>query len=270
MLPRQSHSLFDNLGRRYRTQHVDELTEVRVETTGYNDQGQIWTVDSPEGLITYGYDAFERLTSTSFERAISDSQSSLVYTYDELGRLSSVDLSEINGASHSDLTRYYYHLDGSLHYSINSNDIAHLYEYDELDRLERLTQFLDTNANFVAESNERLAEFVYGVRIDGKRISSTETFWYEAGGDPDEFLEYEYDYDEVGRLTDESLTIDESLFYDDTFVYDLTGNRYSYSREWGPSTGNDDFSIAYAYDNNDRLISGREVVCFWQLRIHSL
>ena len=104
-----------------------------------------------------------------------------------------------------------------------------------------------------------LASYDYTVRADGRRTSSTETFWIDSNEDgvqtPDELKQTTYDwtYDGLNRLTDEVIDHwDDAFDQTESFTYDLTGNRTSLDRDKG-NDGTIDEAITYSYDSNDRL-----------------
>ncbi len=58
------------------------------------------------------------------------------------------------------------------------------YQYDELNRLDILTQYAPDGTPEDLSDNDKLAEFDYTVRADGKRTGVTETFWLDEDNDP--------------------------------------------------------------------------------------
>jgi hypothetical protein len=119
------------------------------------------------------------------------------------------------------------------------------YEYDSLGRLD--TQIDRNSADTV------LASYDYTVRADGKRVGLDESFWFDLDNDNAvdtgevKSTTYDWDYDAIGRLTDEAIThFDSGISQSEHFEYDLTGNRTSLQQ------GAD--SISYEYDANDRML----------------
>ena len=128
------------------------------------------------------------------------------------------------------------------------------YDYDNLGRLDTQTE---SNA-----AGQVVASYDYDVRPDGKRVSLSETHWFDDDADGDnvrdasEVLQSQYDwtYYAAGRLTDEALNHwDDAVDVSESFVYDLTGNRVGLQRD----AGNDsvvDQALTYEFDANDRLL----------------
>lgn len=136
-------------------------------------------------------------------------------------------------------TQYVYDLAGNLAQEVKPNGVVSDYVYDELNRLDTLTQFKDANANgqFDAGIDALLAEYDYTVRDDGKRTEAVERFWFDDNADgildPHE-NRMTWIYDNLGRLTDEVFDhYDNSLDQTEHFVYDLVGNRLSQSVDKG-------------------------------------
>ena len=110
--------------------------------------------------------------------------------------------------------------------------IATSYLYDDVGRLDVM---IDTNA----DSNVT-AFYDYTVRADGKRTSSTETFWFDENQDGGltanelKTNSYSWTYDDSNRLTDEVLDHWDGAFdQTESFQYDLSGNRTQLERDTG-------------------------------------
>ena len=68
--------------------------------------------------------------------------------------------------------------------------------------------------------NDKLAEYDYTVRADGRRTGVTETYW--ESGTP-YVTTIAWTYDNLGRLVEEEYdSHDNDLDYTTTFTYDLT------------------------------------------------
>ena len=266
---------YDSHGRRSTVEHSryenGAFTLERTESTTYTDLGHVDVVSSDEGVRDYDYDDLGRQTRVSFHgsdfnpTANNPFENVTEYGYDALGRLSSVIESERNDQAGSDETSYKYDLLGNLDQTQYSNGVVHDYDYDNLNRLDLLTHFLDSDGNGVFDEDEQsqdrlLADFAYHfdgdegreARADGKRSGVTERFFDENGLiDQNEFS---YFYDALGRLINEEFTTGSSDVepYLDEFVYDIVGNRTQHIRNESvpvPTTTTTD----YEYDANDRL-----------------
>ena len=255
---------YDDYGRQIVVDHsVIETSTTRSETTTYDARGRTESVTGPEGTILYGYDDLNRQTRVStrgigFQPVNPDDFENVTdYTYDELGRLKTVTATERNDAVvdistdsgiQPDTTTYDYDLIGNLDATRYSNQLVHDYQYDDLNRLEELTHFIDANGNGVYDSGEqKRAVFDYVLRADGKRESVKEEFFTNNDDVADITNDFTWDYDDVGRLVAESLdSTDSSLDYIDSFVFDLVGNRTETTRDG-------QYTISYDYDANDRL-----------------
>ena len=270
---------FDTQGRQYETRHLINGVLTRIETSTYNDEGQLESVTNDEGTIHYEYDEFGRTETKSFSGREFTPNTQVPfdnvteYTYDDLGRLETVTSKVRNGVAIDDfdkdptngldldLTTYTYDLVGNLDTTEYANGLIHEYEYDSLNRLESLYHWVDLNDDGIRNDgstdngtvtiNETWATFDYELRADGKRIGAVEDFLDGSGSIASNT--FTWVYDAAGRLISESLdSTDTSIKYDDTFEFDLTGNRLETSRDWGDAS-KDDYTTSYAYDANDRL-----------------
>ena len=179
------------------------------------------------------------------------------YGYDLLGRLVSVqeDSTPSDAADDTQETSYAFDLLGRKRAQLTfapGDTVATSYLYDSLGRLDAMT---DTDGD-----GNTLASYDYQVRSDGKRTSSSETFWFDENADGIQDTgevktsTYDWTYDDAGRLTDEVIDHwDDAFDQTESFSYDLTGNRVSLERDKG-NNGTVDEAIAYSYDVNDRLL----------------
>ncbi|MDB4766928.1 hypothetical protein OAG71_04490, partial [bacterium] len=273
---------YDDYGRQIGAQHTINGDVTRTETMTYDLRGQLESVTNDEGVIRYRYDDLGRQievafsgsdfvpdSSTGFQPAgdTEDFENITRYAYDSLGRLQTVTAIERNDQAvdadnnsangiQPDATTYQYDLVGNLDQTLYSNGLVHDYEYDDLNRLEQLTHFVDDNDNGQLDTGEQLrATFDYEVRADGKRTSVTENYFTDDDAIADVTNVFDYDYDALGRLVQEELdSSDDSLDYVDSFVFDLVGNRKETTRDWGDAS-KDDYTTSYQYDDNDRLTS---------------
>lgn len=190
--------------------------------------GRLLTKATPFGTLTYTYDAANlRSVQSSNINGISDS-----YTYDDLNRLSVV--TDFNGN-----TSYSYDPVGDLHSFTYANGVTHGYAYDGLNRLTRMTVSCGTavpGCGPTAASNS--ASYTYTLGVSGNRLSVQEISGRTV----------QYGYDDLYRLTSE--TISGAAVQNGTIAYryDPVGNRLSLS-----STVSAIPSGVLNYDANDRL-----------------
>tara|TARA_R110002095_G_scaffold211465_1_gene199674 strand:+ start:261 stop:2441 length:2181 start_codon:yes stop_codon:yes gene_type:complete len=217
--------------------------------------------------VNYEYDQYGRKTRT-FTGDPADPITDTLYTYDELGRLLTVSVVERNDVMlpTPETTRYEYDLVGNLDETTLPNGVITDYVYDDLNRLISLIHYEGDATPETLSDNQKIVQFDYDLRADGRKNGSTET-WYldefdtNTDGIVDETEAKEvttsWTYDEANRLTDEVFThYDDLLSQTSHFSYDLTGNRLS--QEVTKDTDNDGMddyqkSTTYNYDVNDRL-----------------
>ncbi len=185
------------------------------------------------------------------------------YRYDLLGRLVSVTEDGTPDVTTDDPqteTSYAFDLQGRSRAMLTiapgdpvPNSIETTYLYDSLGRLDKMTD-RDTDGNLTAS-------YDYTVRADGRRTSSTETFWIDVNedgiqdADEQKSSSYSWSYDGLNRLTDEVIDHWDNAFdQTESYQYDLTGNRSLLQRDNG-NDGTVDESIEYRYDANDRLFA---------------
>jgi RHS repeat-associated protein len=190
------------IGYNYRSDGL--LTSVTDEsgttTFTYNEMDGLIGKTNPDGsFVNYSYDNAGRLTE------ISTSYGETRYEYDILDRL--VRVIDRNGYA----TVYEYDANGNrtaVHYA---NGVTVSYEYDVLNRLTRETA-VDSNFNIITS-------YSYTLGAAGERLSVTE---------PDSCTIYSYD--ELYRLTSETITKSQGLFGIEntdvySYTYDAVGNR---------------------------------------------
>jgi RHS repeat-associated protein len=235
--------------------------DVRTETTTYDNEGHVATVSTPEGVLRYSYDTLGRLAQTAVYTAganvaTATPQRTTTYMYDILGRLATVTEDRDATATTDALltTKYYYDLEGNLDLTVLPNNVAEDYVYDNLNRLDKLTDYVTNGtASDLADlsDNSKLAEYDYTVRADGRRTDLVETLWTATGNVTDIF---DWKYDNLGRLTEEKFqsTSPDLSAYKANYSYDLTGNRLVKTIDNGIN-GTVDETTTYGYDANDRL-----------------
>ena len=252
---------YDAFGRERTVTQTAGAASLTVTNT-YDDQGLLVSVSSPAGVIGYSYDNLGRRTQTAVYLAgqnpfIDTPQRTTSFTYDALGRLASVTEDRDASVTTDALleTEYAYDLLGNLDRTLLPNGILEDYEYDSLNRLDKLTHYKTdgTPADLADLSdNSKVAEFDYTVRADGKRTDLLETFWENSGGTAVTNT-FAWQYDNLGRLVSEALdSTDDALDFTTIYSYDLTGNRKQVTRDTDRD-GIIDETIDYTHDANDRL-----------------
>ncbi|WP_221225038.1 putative Ig domain-containing protein [Aporhodopirellula rubra] len=265
------------------------FTASRTEVMGYDNRSRLLFETSPEGVLSYGYDSAGRMTHTAINADpavvdfVNDPYSYLpadattaervtLYGYDILGRLVSVteDATPGDGTDEAQTeTTYGFDLQGrqrSMQTFTGNNtvptpSILTVMRYDSLGRLDVMTDFtLPPGGSSVSEGRVT-ASYDYEVRADGRRTSSTETFWIDENEDGEltanelKANSYSWTYDGLNRLTDEVIDHwDDAFDQTESFEYDLTGNRTSKTLDKG-NDGTVDESVDYRYDANDRLFA---------------
>jgi len=203
--------------------------------TSYDNRDRLKTKATPEGTLTYTYDAHGNvLTITSSNT----NGASMTYTYDALNRLASAKDNRIaaQGGS-SNPTTYSYDATGNLtgYAYPNTVQTANLF-----DPLNRLTQTCSATNSPACSAGTKLSSYLYGLYPAGNRSSVTEL--------GPRLVTYNYDNDY--RLITENVQSDPAgntgaVNYT---LYDPVGNRQTMT-----STLNAVPSGSFSYDANDRL-----------------
>ncbi len=178
--------------------------------------------DQPNGSrIEYGYN----LAGNILERRViaAGETPTVSYSYDALNRLQTL----IDNQSQT--TRYEYNKFGSLETVVYPNGVSQNYQYDSLNRLQTLTT-LSADASVIAKLD-------YELDNTGRRTAILESSGRESY----------YDYDELYRLTSESIVDPANGNYSAAYQYDPVGNR--------TDSVIDGVSTAFQYDDNDRITS---------------
>ncbi|PWU19984.1 MAG: hypothetical protein C5B50_05050 [Verrucomicrobia bacterium] len=237
---------------------------VRVTYFAYDFDGHLTQVNSPEGVINYGYDlATGRLTSTC------TANSYTAYDYDELGRLKHVNALKRNGAAINETTTYTYDKVGNRSTVTLPNGVVTSYGYDTLNRLTGLTNMLG--------GTNLLSSYTYQLHPTGRRTNALEILRTE---DSTPFWLTNtliWQFDGMYRLTNEVCVSSNNVStYTNVFQYDQVGNRFSKAHLQNGATttvtnlfnGNDQLLVevtlsgntpietnSYAYDSNGSLIA---------------
>jgi hypothetical protein len=191
--------VYDAVGREQQViQDFDAAStgEERITTNSYDPFGRLTRASSnQDGAVNYEYFENTGLLKRTYTGnidatgtpmpgvAVTDTR----YGYDRLGRLKTVTVHERNDQPLPvpEVTSYKYDAAGNLQsvtYGTSSPPLVAFYTYDDLNRLALLRYFRDASGDGAYSSGEqRLSEYDYTVRSDGKRTGVTETIWPCAG-----------------------------------------------------------------------------------------
>lgn len=192
----------------------------------YDNMDGLIRVDYPDGnFVGHEYDNACRLTKVSTE--FGDTS----YEYDKLDRL--VRVIDRNGYA----TIYEYDANGNKTAVKYANGLTVSYEYDKLNRL-ICEETIDSDSNVVVK-------YVYTLGASGERIKVEEL---------DRTVEYTYD--ELYRLTSETITEGEDVTVY-TYAYDSVGNRISKTKN--------DVETVYTYNELNQLVSENDITYEYDL-----
>ena len=204
-----------------------------VTTFEYDNRNRLVRKATPEGTLTYAYNANGQVTNIT---SLNANGVVLNYAYDALNRLGDV------LDPHAGHTTYTYDDVGNLRGFTYPNGVNHFYEYSALNRL--------TNLN-VSAGLTPLANYAYTLAPSGHRTSATESRVVNPLNPQVTTLTRLYGYDRTYRLTNE--TIGGTSYASPStlgYSYDRVGNRLQLA-----STQPGIVSQLSAYDPNDRLLS---------------
>jgi RHS repeat-associated protein len=207
----------------------------------YDSENRPVCVRSPEGVLHYAYDP---ATGRKI-RTWTDSGTETIYGYDALNRLATVSSVENrDGEIVTNVASYAYTAVGSREAVSLPNGVTTRYAYNALNRLTGLTH--------INAYGQLLGAYGYTLAADGRRTGA-----YEVGRHPaipDGFVtnSVSYTYDELNRLTTETMEHPgvAAAAFDAEYTYDLTGNRVSRN----VLAGGKILETRYTYDANDRLV----------------
>lgn len=237
------HIAYDQLGRKTAVDVNDEGEE-SVYAYQYDAEGRITQIHSPQGFVGYEYSA-----GTSRKKSVrtpdidqgDNKFTKLSYTYDELGRLKTVQVDKRNDIipEPAEITTYNYNKVGSLDTVQHANGNCTTYDYDELNRLKKLTHW---DRWWQDSGAVQLRNYEYALYADGCRKSETVK---EADV---QIAQKIWSYDKLNRLLTEQYTDDVNSVnsYTHTYICDLAGNRLVRQ----VTDGND---TVYHYNANDQL-----------------
>jgi RHS repeat-associated protein len=244
----------------------------RTDYLKYDEARRLRKKDSPEGVLTYEYNArgqvsrtkgFRRgLVSVDAEVGTATADVDVEYGYDPLGRLATTKNNKVSG---SNVSTNYYDVVGNLSLASYPNKVRHFWEYTEQNRLKstRVEKF----ENGTVTLHRR---YDYALGVGGHRKQVIEKL---ANDVTRRSVAYQYDYAEspplvgvlgtgaslqelrpplakVYRLTEEKL-ISDSAGPKTTYKHDLLGNRLGRT-DTGLGSGSDQ---SYVYAANDRVTS---------------
>ncbi|MDR0611015.1 MAG: hypothetical protein LBG58_12955, partial [Planctomycetaceae bacterium] len=126
------------------------------------------------------------------------------------------------------------------------------YEYDNMNRLTKLTNFVDKNNNGSIDTDELVSKFGYTLDSQGRKVHADETFNVSGA---EKTSKIDWTYDNAGRLIREVFDhYDDTLDQTQEWEYDLVGNRLSQKLDKGNDNIWEAFTT-YEYDVNDRLLT---------------
>jgi len=237
---------YDNLGRQTSVTGPDPDgsggQSAPVTTYTYDAAGNVVSTDDAlSHETTYEYDNLNRLTS------VTDPETgATTYTYDAAGNTLTLTDPELN------VTTWTYDALSRVIEEANELDDSRLFEYDAADNLTKRT---DRNGRVVQYVYDDLNRLTSELWKNGETTVRTLSYTYDAASQmltaSDPAASYEYVYDNVGRATSVSATIDgltpEVVL---TQVFDAAGNRTSLAAQIGAT---DDFLSACTYDDLGRM-----------------
>jgi RHS repeat-associated protein/uncharacterized repeat protein (TIGR01451 family) len=194
----------------------------------YDNRDRLLTKATPEGTLTYRYDAAGNVKSIASSNA---ANASAAYAYDALNRVSSVTDNLLLAQGSPAVSTFTYDAVGNLSSYTYPNGVLTTATRDPLNRL---TQIGSTKG-------VGLANFSYTLDANGNRLSAA-----ELGG-----RSVNYGYDNIYRLTSEAVSGDPAGNNGlTTYLYDAAGNRIQTSSALAALA-----SGSFSYDANDRLTS---------------
>ena len=200
---------------------VESVTTANgVTAYTYTAKDQVETETQPDGtVLSYSYDNVGNKTQTTVTR--NEQATTTTYTYDGLNRLETV--TDAEGT-----TTYTYDAVGNLETVTYPNGVVTGYSYNTVNQLVNITT---QNAQ-----GDVIGGYTYSLDNTGRRTAIVE----------EEGRTTNYTFDDLYRLTAESITDAVNGDYNASYQYDLVGNR-TYETVDGVQT-------AYTYNNNDLLL----------------
>ena len=242
---------YDDLNRLI-TKTFPDTTQV---TYTYNVLNRLTSVSSSDSALSYAYDAGNRLT-----QATQDGKS-ISYEYDAVGNTTKCtypDASYVT-STYNSVNRIHQLKDSA------GNAIA-AYTYDALGRKTKLQLYNGTEAHYQYDETERLIRLTHKVSATGSVISEFAYTFDKAGNiisGTSRNGTHQYTYDDIYQLAQVDYP-DASPVSDKTYTYDHVGNRTSTVNggtvNYTVSNMNRYTGVgaaAYSYDANGNLISDK-------------
>jgi RHS repeat-associated protein len=202
--------------------------------TSYDNRDRLKTKATPEGTLTYTYDAHGNVLTINSSNT---NGASMTYTYDALNRLASAKDNRIaaQGGPSTPTTYTYDPVGNLLNYTYpNTVQTANVF-----DPLNRLTQTCSATSSPACSASSKLASYAYTLGAAGNRKNVLELNSRNVA----------YGYDNDYRLQSEAVTADPSGKNGTvSYVYDVVGNRASMTSTLNAVPGG-----SFFYDNNDQL-----------------
>ena len=213
---------YNNVGRR------TSMTDASGSSSyTYDTRDRLLTKASPAGTLTYTYDAAGNILTLKSSNA---GGASMTYTYDQLNRLATV-------TDASGLTSYTYDAVGNLGGFTYPNGVQTGYGYDALNRLTRMQSTCASGSGCGAPGTA-ISSYAYTLGAAGNRLSVAELSNRTVN----------YGYDDLYRLTSETIARAPAQNGSISYQYDSVGNRLQRNSTVPaiPATG------LLNYDANDR------------------
>ena len=219
---------YDEDGRRGgHTMRTVSGTVLHEETYLYDARGRLAEKQSPQGNLVYRYNAVGHLTDVESSNL---NGLDVRYEYDALNRLAVV---EDEGFVPPAVTEYSYDPVGNLENVAYANGVTHIWAYDSRNRL------TDLNIHHVIEG--AIQSYNYTLNAKGYRTAVVELSGRTS----------EYTYDNLYRLTEESITAgtaDPAPSGTVAYTLDPVGNRLSRNSGLGGIA-----TQSFTYNENDHL-----------------
>lgn len=209
-------------------------TDLRGTTRYEHDvRDRLQEVTDPAGrALRYGYDLAGNRTSLT--TTVGSQTFVTTYSYDALDRL------EIVTDPQGRIYRHEYDPSGNRSLVSYPNSVETHYSYDGLNRLKTLT----TRQSLPGV----LQSYAYTTGPAGNRLRVEESDGTVRG----------YEYDDVYRLTRESVLRADEVLSEDVFTYDSAGNRLTRSSTTGATE-----TLSSTYDDRDRLLTADGTAHSW-------
>ena len=214
--------------------------------SSYDNRDRLKTKATPEGTLTYTYDAHGNVLTINSSNT---NGASMTYTYDALNRLASAKDNRIAAqGGPSTPTTYSYDPVGNLSGYAYPNTVQ---TGNVFDQLNRLTQTCEATTSPACSAGTKLASYAYTLGNAGNRTNVLELSNRNVA----------YGYDNDYRLSSEAITADPGGNNGTVnYVYDVVGNRASMTSTLNAVPGgsfffdNDDRLTTDTYDNNGNTI----------------